>query len=1334
MKVDQVTINTPIGGGAVWTSVTFQQVFPSTPVVFVLPTDTNADPASLRIRNVTTTGFEVGVVEPQGEDGQTSAMQFDYFAAETGTYNFPGGVRVVVATHSTASYQGKRLSGTSWDTINFPNNSFNSTPVVVAQVQTINSQAGLDAGVLASPWLEVAMRSVSSNSMQISLERAETNDGTVVSETIGYLAMESGEELSIGGETIKSLRTADNIQGWSNNCRNSNYPSSFSAIPLVVASQNTRDGGDGGWVRRCAISTSSVGMTIDEDRAADSERSHTTERVGLLAISAAFHGTRNGNHMEAGSNSIVGAGGFNTQWTTVSFPNPFTTTPHIFTLPTDQDSAPNTVRIRNVTINGFEITSVRPSGEAGAAPETTVDYIAIEPGEHTLPNGDVFEVGSIDTDRVQTGVGGSTGWDTINFSRIYSSAPAVLLQIQTTNNEPALDPNNVSVPWLVTAARNLTSTRIDVALDRAEAISGSVTQAETIAYFSVQHNSNEQLTADNMNIIDYEMFRSADDILGWDNGCYTTNFADIYTAPIVVAAQIRRDGSNGGWVRRCNLQNSFVGLTIDEDRANDTERAHTSESASVFVFSEAFEASFEGVTHFGISHGGGSVTCEAASITISPHDILHASVATTANIQVSATSATPGWMASDATWALVTGTPANFSVGPGAGQATYQFSGGETEVVLALANTSVADIDIDVLETISGTLTDLDDGGSEDLPLSFADQGLRFYADLNGDGNADDLDLNGTPDPIPTPLTSGSNSPQMIVRAIETNTNTGACQARVAGARSVDMAYECVNPTTCINNRDLTINGTAIEENNLNSVVDFQAVTLVFDAEGEAPFTVNYRDVGNIRLHAELTIPASGPDPAVTLDGISEVSTVRPASLAITTIESNTAVANPGTTVSGDGFIPAGEAFNVVVQVRNALGGLTPNFGNEIVSEGLLLNSIALVMPAGGNNPPLENANSFVGSGTAGEFVNNAVSWLEVGTITINASIVGGDYLGSGNLTSPTSGNVGRFYPRQLRLMSSSVDNGCSADNFTYMSDQGFSHAPVDINYLINAEYLDNQIVTNYDAALGYPVDTFAVVAENNNNGTNLASRALVPSGAWVQGELTVAGTDNGGFRRLFSTTEQVDGPHANLQLGIQSNPASVDPVGFSASQLTMNANSTGDCVAATNCDAVPLGSALNVLFARLYMRDTYGPESASLTVPFEVQYWNGSKFVLNGNDSCTRLARNDIRFNGSAISGDPISVPVGGGSTNATFTQDPTGNSDINIINGSAGLSFSAPGVGNLGTFVIDAQMTNYPWLRFDWNQNNDNADDTTQPSANINFGSYRGHDRVIFWREVLN
>lgn len=1334
MKVDQVTINPSISsGGASWTFVTFQQAFPSIPVVVALPTDSNSDPATLRIRNVSTTGFEVGVVEPEGEDGSTDPMQFDFFAAETGTYNFAGGVRVVVATQTTSSYQGKNLSGTSWDTLSFPSSAFSSTPAVVAQVQTINSQPSLEAGIIASPFLEVAMRNVSSGSLQLALERAETTNGTVANETIGYIAMESGDEVGIAGETIKALLTADNITGWGNGCQNSNYSSSFSAVPLVVGSQNRRDGGDGGWARRCAIGTTNVGFTIDEDRAGDTERNHTTERVGLLAISAAFHGTRNGNHMEAGNGSISAAGGFTTQWTTVTFPNPFVSTPHIFTLPTDQDSAPNAIRIRNVSINGFDIVSVRPSGESGEAPQTIVDYIAVEPGEHTLPNGDVLEVGSIDTTEVQTGVGGSTGWEVLNFSRVYGTAPAVLLQIQTTNNEPGLDPNSPSVPWLVTAARNLTSTRIDLALDRAEAVTGSIAQAETIAYFAMRHNANDQLVADDTSTIDYEMFRTADNIFGWGDGCYTSNFTDTYATPLVVAAQNRRDGANGGWVRRCDLQTTSVGLTIDEDRANDSERNHTSEAASVFVFSETFEATFGGLTHFSISHSGSGVSCEAENITITPHDLLHIPVATTVNIRVSATSVTPGWLPSDATWSLISGTPANFSIGPGAGEATYQFVSSESNIVVALANTSAADIDIDILETVSGAITDVDGGGAEDFPLSFSNQGFRFYADLDGDGNADDADSNGIPDPIPSPLTSGSASPQMVLRAVETNTNTGACQGRVTGSQSVSMAYECVNPTSCINNRDMTINGTAIEENNLSNVVDFDSVNLSFDGDGEAPFSLNYRDVGNIRLHANLSVPASGADPAVTLEGNSAVSTVVPASLAITTIESSSAIANPGTTTTGTGFVAAGEVFRVVVQVRNALGGLTPNFGNEIASEGLLLTSASLVMPVGGSNPPLVNANSFVSTGAAGEFENLTVNWLEVGTININASILDGDYLGAGNVTSPNSGNVGRFYPLQLRMISSVADNACSAGNFTYMSDQVFAYSPLDINYQIDAEYQSNQIVTNYDSALGYPVDSFSLVAENNNDGVNQASRGLIPSGTWVQGELVVAGVDNGGFSRLFSTTEQVDGPFSSLQFGIQRNPASVDSSNFIASQLSMNADTAGDCVAANNCNAVPLGSALNILFSRLYMRDAHGPESAPLAVPFEIQYWDGSQFVLSSNDSCSLLARSDINFSGSAISGDPISVVVGGGSTNASFAQDPTGNPEINIVNGSAGLNFSAPGIGNIGSFVIDTDMANYPWLRFDWNQNNDTADDTLQPSATINFGSYRGHDRVIYWREAL-
>jgi hypothetical protein len=56
----------------------------------------------------------------------------------------------------------------------------------------------------------------------------------------------------------------------------------------VVATKNTRAGVDGGWLRRRDIATDSISLVIDEDRATDSDRSHTTEVAGVLLFSEPF--------------------------------------------------------------------------------------------------------------------------------------------------------------------------------------------------------------------------------------------------------------------------------------------------------------------------------------------------------------------------------------------------------------------------------------------------------------------------------------------------------------------------------------------------------------------------------------------------------------------------------------------------------------------------------------------------------------------------------------------------------------------------------------------------------------------------------------------------------------------------------------------------------------------------------------------------------------------------------------------------------------------------------------------------------------------------------------
>ena len=73
MEMNSVTVDDTLTVAA-WTSVTFLQPFDSPPLVFALPTNDGSDPATLRIRNVTATGFEIVQTEPSGNDGPHAAM------------------------------------------------------------------------------------------------------------------------------------------------------------------------------------------------------------------------------------------------------------------------------------------------------------------------------------------------------------------------------------------------------------------------------------------------------------------------------------------------------------------------------------------------------------------------------------------------------------------------------------------------------------------------------------------------------------------------------------------------------------------------------------------------------------------------------------------------------------------------------------------------------------------------------------------------------------------------------------------------------------------------------------------------------------------------------------------------------------------------------------------------------------------------------------------------------------------------------------------------------------------------------------------------------------
>ena len=291
VEMAPVTLNDTFSVPA-WTTVAFLEPFDATPLVFVLPTNQGSDPATIRVRNVTATGFELLQVEPSGNDGPHVAMTTAYLAIEPGSHVLPDGTRIVAVEHTTTAF-ANRFLGVTWDVVPFPA-AFPATPAAIAQIQTMASESQSPPGTPSAPFMDVSMQNLGPTSTQVTLERAESVAGTVVPERIGIVAIDAAANVSFvdgfgNAVQLQSVATPDNIRGWSNGCYTNAYPVPFAATPLAVASVNSRSGNNGGWIRRCSESSSTLGLTVDEDIDSDPERNHTSESAGIIAASTAFH-------------------------------------------------------------------------------------------------------------------------------------------------------------------------------------------------------------------------------------------------------------------------------------------------------------------------------------------------------------------------------------------------------------------------------------------------------------------------------------------------------------------------------------------------------------------------------------------------------------------------------------------------------------------------------------------------------------------------------------------------------------------------------------------------------------------------------------------------------------------------------------------------------------------------------------------------------------------------------------------------------------------------------------------------------------------------------------
>ena len=685
-----------------------------------------------------------------------------------------------------------------------------------------------------------------------------------------------------------------------------------------------------------------------------------------------------------------------------------------------------------------------------------------------------------------------------------------------------------------------------------------------------------------------------------------------------------------------------------------------------------------GAFGFVINHDNAGINCLEEPITVAAVDAVGALVPSYGS-QVTLTTST-----GRGTWTLLAGSGTLLDATADDGQATYAFDTADNGVATfqLYYPEGLPLVNVDIYQSDDVTVRDDDNEGV----LAFAPSGLTLTASALSDPPPSPIN-----DPLPTQM-AGTPFP-LHIAAYGTTDDDPLCGVIESydGNRSLTFSMNYLDPGS----------GTrvaAVDGQNVNTGL---AQSVPFSS-GQAQVPVIYKDVGSISL--SVLDQTSFPDP---LAGGTNPFVVKPASLVISRVESAAGLANPAaTSMNADPFVAAGEAFHVDVEARDSDGDTTPNFGRESVPEGVRVSSTGLVLPVGGRHGSANdviNGASFSLSGVGGRFTNTSILFDEVGVIDLLPALLDGDYLGTGPVPGPPSGNVGRFYPASFDLVSDTLGAACGT--FTYMD-----QPELDLDFRLQALDLAGNVTQNYDASLlgAGATAQLSYSVEAADDGVDRGARLSPISGAWVLGQVLVNEP-----ALAFARAGAPDGPLDPWQLSLRL----LDPV--DAIELTgrnTNPDAFGDCLAAGDCSHRTLGAATSLVYGRLMVLPAYGPEDRDLPVTLEAQAYVNGAFEHHAADSCTEYAAVQAGLSGytgnliageTSVIGPGLSVPLLGGRSDANFP-----------------LLLAAPGFGNQGE--VDVTLDVPSWLKFDWNGSG--AED---PMGTATFGRHRGHDRIIYWSE---
>lgn len=689
----------------------------------------------------------------------------------------------------------------------------------------------------------------------------------------------------------------------------------------------------------------------------------------------------------------------------------------------------------------------------------------------------------------------------------------------------------------------------------------------------------------------------------------------------------------------------------------------------------------EQIDHFEFVYSGQPLTCKNETFTIKACKNPACTELVTGTVTATL-SPTSGWVS-----------------GTGLSGNVITFSGGSATATLQ--QTTPATVKVGVTSSMPMTKplsTTLCHNGSTlsaaNCNLTFADAGLVFE--------------------VPDKL-AGKPENGIKVKAVKTADNTQQCVPAFANvSRTVRFWSDYVSPATPVASplRAVTVAGQNIGTGFATGL----DLPLSFNASGEATIAVNYSDAGQLRLNARYTGSVATADNGLVLNG-ADLFVSYPAGLCLQA-PVHCAVADENCAV----LTKAGVNFNTTISAHGWQSDTDSNFCDNSSTPSFSLNNIPLQHKV---LAPAAAIGGVTGNLTPGQY-NHPASASASTTVAVNIDEVGVFHLGSNELSNLSYLGVsiklkssmpnaapalGRLVPASFVLASSSVAPACG--NFSYMNQYA------KLNFELEARNQLGAVTNNYLGS--FAKATATLVAENNNDGVDRSNRLisgnpplpkLLNWNAGKASQLTLPVT----FSRLAvpattPSTALPDGPFQQFKLGVMLNDN--DGAVTKLDALDLNTSTTADCVAAANCSAKVLHTSnLDWRYGRLQLMNALGSEQHNLPVQLRAEYFNGSLFVHNAQDSCSPVEAARLIIDST---GRPVITASG---NTATLQQG---------LSSAFDLLLGAPGVES--RYPLEYQLSDAPWLQYDWDPNN--GPTLENPKAEAVFGSFRGNNRQIFWRE---